>query len=86
MENFEEKNLEFWKIHDPEYIHYFYKITNNLNSKFYYGIHSEPKSSGKQPLNDGYWGSGSDIKRAIKVDVKRILQKNVLKFLVQEKN
>lgn len=39
---------------------YFYKITNILNGKFYYGIHSTDN------LNDGYLGSGGSIKKAIK--------------------
>ena len=47
-----------WKEVDHLYIHYFYKITNNINGKFYYGIHSilkeDPKSN--DLVNDGYWG------------------------------
>ena len=38
---------------------YFYKITNNKNGKYYYGVHST------NDLNDGYMGSGVGIKRAI---------------------
>lgn len=33
-------------------IHYFYKITNKRNNKFYYGVHST------NDINDGYMGSG----------------------------
>ncbi len=55
-----------WKEVDHLYIHYFYKITNNINGKFYYGIHSilkdDPKSNDLE--NDGYWGSGVAIHEA----------------------
>lgn len=40
--------------------HIVYKITNNMNGKFYIGIHSTAN------INDGYMGSGKIIKRAIK--------------------
>ena len=41
-------------------IHYFYKITNLVNNKYYYGIHSTNN------LNDGHMGSGKRITCAIK--------------------
>lgn len=44
---------------DKEY-HYFYKITNKVNGKFYYGVHSTNN------LNDGYMGSGNGIRNAIR--------------------
>ena len=37
-----------------------YKITNNINDKIYIGVHRT------QNLNDGYYGSGKLIKRALK--------------------
>jgi hypothetical protein len=39
--------------------HYVYKITNKVNNKFYVGVHKTVD------LNDGYFGSGKLIKRAI---------------------
>ena len=38
--------------------HYFYKITNNLNNHYYYGIHSTDN------LDDGYMGSGTRLRYA----------------------
>lgn len=39
---------------------YFYRITNQINWKFYFGIHSTNN------LNDNYFGGGTALKRAIK--------------------
>lgn len=39
---------------------YFYKITNNINGKYYYGVHCTDN------INDGYMGSGTRIKPAYK--------------------
>lgn len=63
--NKEEK--DWWDKHNSEYYHYFYRIDNILNRKFYYGIHSTLKSNVKSSdlSKDGYWGSGVGIKRAI---------------------
>lgn len=59
-----QEEKEWWEEHNAEYYHYFYKITNNKSGKFYYGIHSQRIDSGKEPENDGYMGSGTDLKKA----------------------
>lgn len=41
-------------------IFYFYKITNQINGKYYFGVHSTSN------INDGYMGSGVALKRAYK--------------------
>lgn len=49
---------------------YLYKVTNSINYKFYYGVHS---------LNDdNYFGSGLLIKKAIKTHGKHNFYKTIL--------
>lgn len=70
---------------DEDYIHYLYKITNKNNSKYYHGIHSLPKDLGKTPENDGYWGSGTGIVRAIREEGRENFTKEVIRIFSTRK-
>lgn len=60
---------------------YFYKITNLINGKFYYGI----RSTNKDPEKDDYWGSGKLIKGAIKKYGKANFKKEIIfNYLTRE--
>lgn len=62
-------------IYNNDYkYHYFYKITNTINNKIYYGIHST------NDLNDGYMGSGRALIRAFKKYGKENFIKEIIKF------
>lgn len=52
----------------------FYKTTNLLNEKVYYGVHKTKK------LDDGYLGSGIAIKQAIEKYGKQNFNREILKF------
>ena len=54
--------------------HYFYKITNNINSHFYYGVHNT------DDLDDGYMGSGTRLHYAYKKYGVENFTKEILKF------
>ena len=59
-----QEEKEWWDEHNFEYYHYFYRIDDTTNGMFYYGIHSERFETGKKPEEDGYMGSGADLKKA----------------------
>lgn len=54
--------------------HYFYKIENLIDGKFYYGIHSTDN------LEDGYMGSGCRLKKAMKIFGKENFKKEIIKY------
>lgn len=51
---------------------YFYKITNLINEKFYYGIHST------DDLEDGYMGGGDAIRAAIRKYGRKNFAKEII--------
>jgi hypothetical protein len=58
--------------------YYLYKITNILNNNFYIGVHKTNN------IDDGYFGSGLNINRAIKKHGKKNFKKEILKFFDNE--
>ena len=58
---------------------YIYKITNLITGKSYIGQRIRCKDNKKEPLSDGYMGSGNYIKRSIKKHGKHNFKKEILK-------
>ena len=59
--------------------HYFYKITNNINGHFYYGVHNTNN------LDDGYMGSGKRLHYAYNKYGIENFTKEILKFFESTK-
>lgn len=57
----------------------FYKVTNLINGKFYVGVHKTKK------IEDGYMGSGTNIKRAIIKYGKENFKREILEKFSNEK-
>lgn len=58
--------------------YYLYKITNTINNKIYIGVHRTAN------LDDGYMGSGTALKRAMKEYGKEFFTKEIIKFVDNE--
>lgn len=56
---------------------YFYKITNKINRKYYYGVHSTDN------LNDGYMGSGVRLLAAFKKYGIKNFYKEIVDFFLK---
>ena len=59
-------------------LYYFYKITNLINNRYYYGVHRTNN------INDGYMGSGVAIHRAYRKYGVDNFKKEILKYFDSE--
>ena len=66
------------KKKEKEY-NFIYKTTNVLTGKFYIGMHSTDN------LDDGYIGSGTQLKRSIKIHGLKKFKFEILEFLPNRK-
>ena len=57
---------------------YVYLIISKIDGRIYVGV--KRKQPGIKPLADGYWGSGTDIKKA----VEKLYQPNLMYELYQD--
>lgn len=61
------------KVKEKKY-NFIYKTTNNLSGRYYYGMHSTDN------LNDGYLGSGTQLKRSINKYGKQHFTIEIIEF------
>lgn len=64
------------KVNKEKQFNFLYKITNNVNNKYYYGVHVTNE------LNDSYFGSGTFLKSAIKKHGKENFSKSIKKLFI----
>lgn len=60
--------------------HFIYKTTNQLNGKYYYGMHST------DDLNDGYMGSGKRLRYSINKYGKENHMREIIEYLPNRKS
>lgn len=74
QENQEQNDQTNYQVKVEKKHNYFYRITNQMNWKYYFGIHSTNK------LDDGYLGTGKLIKEAI----SKYGKENFVKTIIQD--
>ena len=60
--------------------HILYKTTNNINGRYYIGIHSTTN------IDDGYVGSGSAFKKALKKHGKENFTREIILFALNRES
>lgn len=68
-----EENNTTENVEKEQMKHYVYKTINDINGKFYIGVHQS-----KDIENDPYYGSGRNLKRAIKKYGKKNFHREIL--------